>query len=83
MSGLTPPVCGAAYAASVIAKAVMFATAFESLKLAVGGFLVPFVFICNPGLLGIEGPGVALLAFTTGCLRAFLLASGAGTGTGC
>lgn len=75
MSGLTPPVCAAAYAASVIAKANMFKTAFEAIKLAAVGFLVPFVFIYNPDLLGFGGPWRTLQALGTGALGTLLLST--------
>ena len=76
MSGLTPPVCGAAYAASVIAEANMFRTAFESLKLAAVGFLVPYVFIYNPDLLGLGHPWATVQALATGVVGALLLSAG-------
>lgn len=76
MSGLTPPVCGAAYAASVIAEANMFKTAFESLKLAAVGFLVPYVFIYNPDLLGLGHPLATVQALATGAVGALLLSAG-------
>lgn len=76
MSGLTPPVCGAAYAASVIAEANMFKTAFESLKLASVGFLVPYVFIYNPDLLGLGNPWATVQALATGVVGALFLSAG-------
>lgn len=54
MSALTPPVAVAAYAASAIADENPLAIAAQSVKIAIGAFLIPFAFISNPALL-LEG----------------------------
>ena len=51
MSALTPPVAVAAYAASAIADENPLVIAVQSVKIALGAFLIPFAFIYNPGLL--------------------------------
>ena len=51
MSALTPPVAVAAYAASAIADENPLAIAAQSVKIAIGAFLIPFAFISNPALL--------------------------------
>lgn len=51
LADLTPPVALAAYAAAGIAKAEPNATGFMAVKLALAGFLIPYVFCYNPGLL--------------------------------
>jgi TRAP-type uncharacterized transport system fused permease subunit len=48
---ITPPVALASYAAAGIAKSDATKTSLVALKLALAGFLVPFVFIYSPGLL--------------------------------
>lgn len=63
LSALTPPIAVAALAASAIADEDPFKIAFEAVRLAAVGFLLPFVFIWNPAILG-QGSGleVALVA---------------------
>jgi len=51
MSALTPPVAVAAYAASAIADANPLKIAAQSVRIAIGAFLIPFCFVYNPGLL--------------------------------
>ena len=55
MSALTPPVAVAAYAASAIADENPLRIAAQSVKIALGAFLIPFVFVFQPGLL-LQGP---------------------------
>ena len=51
LANVTPPVALAAYAAASIAGADLNRTGYQALKLALAGFIVPFIFIYNPGLL--------------------------------
>ncbi len=51
MSAITPPVAVAAFAAAAVADANPFKLAPYACKLAVGGFLLPFFFLFNTGLL--------------------------------
>jgi TRAP transporter 4TM/12TM fusion protein len=51
MSALTPPVAVAAYAASAIADENPLVIAVQSVKIALGAFLIPFAFVYHPGLL--------------------------------
>lgn len=51
LADLTPPVALAAYAAAGIARAEPNATGFMAVKLAFAGFLIPYIFCYNPGLL--------------------------------
>lgn len=51
MSALTPPVAVAAYAASAIADANPLKIAAQSVRIAIGAFLIPFCFVYNHGLL--------------------------------
>ncbi len=54
VADLTPPVALAAYAGAAIAQANPMKTAFTSTKLAIGAFIVPFVFALNPAMLLID-----------------------------
>jgi TRAP transporter 4TM/12TM fusion protein len=51
MSSITPPVAVAAFAAASIAGANPFRLAPYACKLAVGGFVLPFFFLFNDGVL--------------------------------
>ncbi|WP_434310136.1 TRAP transporter permease [Hominifimenecus sp. rT4P-3] len=66
ISNITPPVCLGVYAASGIAKSEPMATAIQAIKIAMPGFIVPYVFAFNPGLIMIN---------TTigGCLYSFFI----------
>lgn len=51
VSGITPPVAIAAFAAAAISKANPMSTGWQALKIALPGFLLPFAFVLNPPLL--------------------------------
>ena len=55
VADLTPPVALAAYAGAAIAQANPMKTAVTSTKLAIGAFIVPYVFALNPAMLFVEG----------------------------
>jgi TRAP transporter 4TM/12TM fusion protein len=55
VSTITPPVALASFAAAAIARSPPMATAFESARIGVAKYLVPFIFVYNPSLL-FEGP---------------------------
>lgn len=74
-SGLTPPVFGPVYATAAFAEAGLWETAWESVKCAFIGFLVPFVFVYNPEMLGMEGLGRAIEVLLISSLGTLLVAS--------
>ncbi len=51
VADITPPVALAAYAGSAIAKAPPMKTAFNATKLAIGAFIVPYIFAFTPAML--------------------------------
>ena len=51
VADLTPPVALAAYAGAAIAQAKPMKTAITATKLAIGAFIVPYVFALNPAML--------------------------------
>ena len=51
ISTVTPPVALAAFAAAPIAGADPVRTGFEAARLALAGFLIPFVFVYHPAVL--------------------------------
>ena len=54
VADITPPVALAAYAGSAIAKAPPMKTAINASKLAIGAFVVPYIFALNPAMLLID-----------------------------
>ena len=58
VADLPPPVALAAYAGAAIAQANPMKTAFTATKLAIGAFIVPYVFALNPAMLFIDTNGV-------------------------
>ncbi len=67
VADLTPPVALAAYAGAAIAQANPMKTAITSTKLAIGAFIVPYVFALNPALLFIDTtiPEVIIICITS------------------
>jgi TRAP transporter 4TM/12TM fusion protein len=55
LSSITPPVAIAAYAAAPICGANPMATAVEAVRVALVGFIIPFVLVYNPSLSLVEG----------------------------
>lgn len=51
IADITPPVALAAYAGAGIAKADPFWTGVTASKLAVGAFIVPYIFVYNPAMV--------------------------------
>ncbi len=54
VADLTPPVALAAYAGAAIAQANPMKTAWTATKLAIGAFIVPYIFALNPAMLFID-----------------------------
>ena len=72
---LTPPVALAAYAGSGIAGSDPMNTGVTAFKLALAGFLVPYVYVYNPMLLFIDVVPLEMIqAIFTALLGVFLLA---------
>ncbi|MBQ9986296.1 MAG: TRAP transporter permease [Oscillospiraceae bacterium] len=61
VADLTPPVALAAYAGAAIAQANPMKTAFTATKLAIGAFIVPYVFALNPAMLFIDTSAVEVV----------------------
>jgi TRAP-type uncharacterized transport system fused permease subunit len=51
LSALTPPVALASYAAASLARAPMWETGWQSVRFALAGFIVPYMFVYGPSLL--------------------------------
>lgn len=74
LSALTPPIAVAALAAAAIANEDPFRIAFSAVRLAVVGFLLPFVFVWNPGLLLLAGVEANILAVIGGVVATVAIA---------
>jgi len=83
VADLTPPVALAAYAGAAIAQANPMKTAVTATKLAIGAFIVPYVFALNPAMLLVDTTAweVVLICITSlvgmfavaSCLEGWLL----------
>lgn len=76
ISAITPPVALAAYAGAGIAKAKPIEVAVIACKLGATAFIVPFMFISGPSLLGVGTAGEILLSTVSAMVGATLLACG-------
>jgi TRAP transporter 4TM/12TM fusion protein len=76
LSAITPPVALAVFAAAALAKADMWQSGWQAVRIGAAGFIVPFMFVYEPALLMI-GPWTSVLpavaSATVGCV---LLAAG-------
>ena len=71
---LTPPVALAAYAGAGIAGADPLRTGVTAFKLALAGFLIPFIYVYNPLLLFINATPLPMIqAILTSLLGVYLL----------
>jgi TRAP transporter 4TM/12TM fusion protein len=56
LGAITPPVCAAVYVTSSLAKSNWWTTGWLAVRLALSGFVVPFMFIYSPSLLMVGSP---------------------------
>jgi TRAP transporter 4TM/12TM fusion protein len=73
LSMVTPPVGMAFYAGAALAKADTMKTGWVAWKIALAGFLLPYMFVYNPALLLMGNPWKAILASVTAFLGAVCL----------
>ena len=69
VADLTPPVALAAYAGSAIAQSNPMKSAFTATKLAIGAFIVPYVFALSPAMLFINTTWVEVVLI---CITSFI-----------
>ena len=67
ISCITPPVAIASYAAGGIAKANPMDVGWQSMRLAIAGYLVPYIFAYQPQLL-LVGEPIAIVSVTATCM---------------
>jgi TRAP transporter 4TM/12TM fusion protein len=76
-SGLTPPVCITVFTASAIAGSPWLKTAWQSMKLGIGGYVMPFYFLFMPGYL-LEGSAWwVIYLIVSGLVAMFAIEAGA------
>lgn len=63
-ANITPPVALASFAGAGIAGGDPMKTGWQSVKLALAGFIVPFMFVYNPNMMMIDVTGVDVMAKT-------------------
>ncbi len=69
IADITPPVALAAYAGSGIAKSNPMMTGLIATKLAIGAFIVPYIFVYNPSMLWIGTTAIGLIqTLITSCI---------------
>lgn len=77
MASVTPPVALAAFTAAGISGGSTFKTGFLALKLALSGFIIPFVFVYNPSvLIGVTSWQKTFLSFVFLSLAVLFLSFG-------
>jgi TRAP transporter 4TM/12TM fusion protein len=76
LAAITPPVCVAVFVTAGIAQADWLRTAWESMKLGLAKFVVPFIFVYHYELLLIGSWPRILLALLTGLLGTYALSAG-------
>ncbi len=79
VADITPPVALAAYAGSAIARSNPLKTGITATKLAIGAFIVPYIFAQNPSLLlviGVDSPFKPVFIMLTSLIGMTGLATG-------
>jgi TRAP transporter 4TM/12TM fusion protein len=77
LSALTPPVALAAYAAAAIAKAKTWDVGWQSMRFAIAGFIIPYMFVYGPAMVLIGSGSEITIAIITGLIGTMLLAAAA------
>ena len=78
LSYITPPVALGIIASAAIAEAPPMRSGFLAMRLGIGSFIMPFLFVLSPSMILIGPLGEILLSTTTAILGSVLLASALG-----
>lgn len=78
-AGLTPPVCGTVFIGSAMAGSNWLKTAWDSIRISIGAFVVPFMFLFSPALL-LVGSSSDIIRCTITCLAGMIALAGGGMG---
>lgn len=74
LSGITPPVALAAYPAGAIAKANPVTVSLVAFRMALVGFIIPFIMVYSPSIMFIGQPLEILLVIVTSLIGAYSIA---------
>jgi len=77
ISAITPPVCGAVYVASAIARSNWWKTGWIAVRFGLSGFIVPFFFFYAPTLLLFGSPWWIILNSVAAAIGVYTLSAGA------
>ena len=75
LSAITPPVALAVFAAAGLAKADMWQSGWEAVRIAAPTYIVPFMFVYDPSLLLIGGWVSSLTAFVSATIGVMCFAA--------
>lgn len=73
LSALTPPVALAAFAAAAIANAKTWDVGWQSMRFAIAGFIIPFMFVYGPAMVLIGSATEITIAIITGLIGTMAL----------
>lgn len=76
MACVTPPVALAAYAGAALANTDPIRTGFEASRIAMAGYIIPFLFVYNRGIILQGNAGEVILALLTAFIGIYLLVWG-------
>jgi len=76
LSLITPPDCLATYTAAAIAKADFWKTGWTGMRLGIVAYVVPFVFVFHPALIGRGTLGEIVVTMLTASIGVVLLGIG-------
>jgi TRAP transporter 4TM/12TM fusion protein len=76
LSLITPPDCLATYTAAAIAKADFWKTGWTGMRLGIVAYVVPFVFVFHPELIGVGTPAGVVVTMLTASIGVVLLGIG-------
>lgn len=75
-AGITPPVCGTVFIGAAIAQANWLKTAWVAIRLSIGAYIVPFMFLMSPALLLVGPPGEIIRCAITAAIGIFAMSAG-------
>ncbi|MCC8193105.1 MAG: TRAP transporter fused permease subunit [Deltaproteobacteria bacterium] len=75
-AGITPPVCGTVFIGATIAGANWVKTAWVAMRLSLGAYIVPFMFLVSPALLLVGTTGEIVHCAITATLGVFAMSAG-------
>jgi TRAP-type uncharacterized transport system fused permease subunit len=75
-AGITPPVCGTVFIGAAIAGADWIRTAWVAIRVSLGAYIVPFMFLLSPALLLVGTTGEIIHCTVTAAFGVFAMSAG-------